>query len=371
MEHIVEREKTVPVLARTDVVVAGAGIAGTIAAISAARHQAKTILIDRFGSPGGNMGPGVWAAGTLHLALKDRRFPDESALVNRCGMGGIPEEFIRRAVDSRPIARDIPLEVREELERTHYNLDGYRLGAAGYPMDAVVCTHVAFQMLEEAGVEWLLSAYVCDPVLDGSRVTGVFAETKSGRVAILGKVVVDATGEADVAFRAGAPTVNCKSPGVGLWFSIQGVDRARFLEYLAHDGIDPADIEWANRTLPGAKFAANEAQADEPSQFADVIYMYYDEKVHRNCDVPYRMLLPKGVDGLIAAGRSGMVYGPNLRARYSVMLDAQAAGVAAALCAADGIQPRQLDVRKLQRILWQHGCPLGDRVRLKELGLVG
>ena len=58
-----------------------------------------------------------------------------------------------------------------------------------------------------------------------------------------------------------------------------------------------------------------------------------------------------------------------MRQRYSVMLNAQAAGIAAALCAAEGVLPHNLEVKRLQRELVKAGCPLGDDERLKELGL--
>ena len=101
----------------------------------------------------------------------------------------------------------------------------------------------------------------------------------------------------------------------------------------------------------------------------DVIYVYHHDKAPQSCEMPYRLLLPKKIDGLLLAGRSGLVYGPNFRQRYSVMLHGQAAGIAAALSAADGVVPRKLDVRRLQKTLIRVGCPLGDEKRIKELGL--
>jgi len=54
-----------------------------------------------------------------------------------------------------------------------------------------------------------------------------------------------------------------------------------------------------------------------------------------------------------------------------MVLMGQAAGIAAALCVKNGIEPRNLEVKQLQRILVQSGCPLGDEERLMELGLRG
>ena len=69
------------------------------------------------------------------------------------------------------------------------------------------------------------------------------------------------------------------------------------------------------------------------------------------CDIPYRMLLPKTIDGLLAAGRSAIMRGPQIRCRYSVPLMGQAAGIAAALAVKEGKEPRNINVRELQRIL--------------------
>jgi hypothetical protein len=113
--------------------------------------------------------------------------------------------------------------------------------------------------------------------------------------------------------------------------------------------------------------AKRELQAEQ--KFDDVIYIYNDRRSQKNCEVPYRMLLPKKIDGLLGAGRATHARAINLRGRCWTMLNGQAAGIAAALCVREGIEPRQLDVRKLQRALLKLGSPFADEARLKELGL--
>ncbi|MFO7741933.1 MAG: FAD-dependent oxidoreductase, partial [Anaerolineae bacterium] len=69
----------------------------------------------------------------------------------------------------------------------------------------------------------------------GDQIKGIITESKSGRQAILAKRVVDATGDADVAYRAGAPcreTPRNEMMGVTVMFSCAGVDRERFLAYV-------------------------------------------------------------------------------------------------------------------------------------------
>ncbi len=456
---VVEPAKKVPVFDEVDVVVAGGGIAGTIAAITAARHGAKTLVIERFGSLGGNMGPGMFGGGSVHYAIKTAEGGDDAdALVNKMGPGGVPEEFLKRIIFARPQADRYTEAMKQELESLHMNVYGVRVGAAGllpngkmtpgYGIDSLATSYVAFKMLEEAGVHMLLSAYAADPIMKDHQVAGLFVETKSGRLAVKAKVVIDATGEADVAFRAGAPMLN-RDPNCGLTFTIRGIDWKkyerqgqpkeadgfRFIRPIpnypeaginiriseSNDdtvfgltgggavGIDFSDakqvtlverehrihiFEYAafmrkhapgfensyllmvapylgargGRTInPEQRVTSDDVQASR--EFDDVIYRFYDDRAQKSCEVPYRIMLPKKIDGLLAAGRSGLFYGPNLRMRWSTMLDAQAAGIAAALCAAEGVRPRELDVKKLQRKLVDAGCPLATEERLKELGL--
>ena len=487
-----EPAKDVPVAYDLDVVVAGAGIAGSIAAIAAGRHGAKTLIVDRFGQLGGNMGPGMWAGGSIHLALLSNATDDNAqALVSRNGMGGIPEEFHRRSIYARPNADEIPPEIAAELEKTHMNVPGYRLGAGGglpgYTVDSIIASHVLLEMTNEAGVETLLSTYAADPITQGDCVTGLFVETKSGRLAVKAKVVIDATGQADIAFRAGAPVLTQPRPNLGLYYILGGIDIPAYLRFKTDNAQPhPDDVTWANKTFisesseadqyrcpPHMLSAARKAwQAQEfqyvrpvrecaisitfkdnhfhngtgggrtgtigaidfadakqvslmenehrehvfrfarflkkyipgfqncypmiiapflgarggryldgvrpitgddvraGRRFDDAIYVFNGDRSGTTCDIPYRSLVPKKIDGLLASGRSSFIYGPNFRQRYSVLLNGQAAGIAAALCAKDNVQPRDLDVKKLQRALVKLNCPLGDHARLVELGLV-
>ncbi|MDI7276891.1 MAG: FAD-dependent oxidoreductase [Anaerolineae bacterium] len=91
-------------------------------------------------------------------------------------------------------------------------------------------------------------------------------------------------------------------------------------------------------------------------------------------DVPYGCVLPKGLDGLLVCGR-GASYERRghdpcaMRARPSMMVLGEAVGAAAALAVKDGVPPRRLDVRKLQRRLVDAGIFVGDEARLRQLGV--
>jgi len=176
---VLEPAKRVPVAYDADVVVAGGGISGVFAALAAAREGASTVLIDRFGTVGGTLGPGMMSQ---EGALKDHHKQIVKGAPNDAVKGDVtalPKEFAEQFF---AIAPDAPSRFLADSNK-------------GY--------HVALKMLKEAGVILMLSAYACDPIIEGNTVYGVFVENKSGRQAVKAKVVIDATGEADVSRRAG------------------------------------------------------------------------------------------------------------------------------------------------------------------------
>ena len=90
--------------------------------------------------------------------------------------------------------------------------------------------------------------------------------------------------------------------------------------------------------------------------------------------MPYRMLLPGTIEGLLVTGRGASFHrrghDPSVRARGTMMALGLAAGIAAALSAKADLAPRELDVKTLQHTLLSEGCYLGDDARLTELGLL-
>jgi len=183
-----EPARETPVAAAVDIVVAGAGPAGVAAALCAARQGARVILLEQAGAVGG-----IATVGLM------------SHWVGRTQAGGIYDEIIVCS------------------------------STAGYPshlIDPERLKVVLLEMLAEAGVDLRLYQYVAAPVMDGQRITGIITESKSGRRAFLGKVVVDATGDGDVAARAGAPFVSGresdgKMQPMTLMFKVAGVDLDR------------------------------------------------------------------------------------------------------------------------------------------------
>ena len=190
MSFVTEPEKHVPIVYDVDVAVAGSSVSGVFAALAAARNGAETVLIDRFGSVGGNIGPGMICNGTLASGQPHVKAGYQASVFP--GFMGIPKEFIER----------------------HVALGGGCIppySECHYLMDSNIASYTALKMLEESGVNLLLSTYAADPILEGNSVKGIFIENKSGRQAVKAKVVVDATGEADVAKRAGVPILYPKT----------------------------------------------------------------------------------------------------------------------------------------------------------------
>ena len=209
---VTEPARDVPVVADADVVVVGSGPGGLSAALAAARAGAEVALVERFGCFGGN----ITAVGVEGLAWYRHEQTVEA--------GGLAAEFESRAAE---MGAAVP-----ESQSLSYELD-----SEGFKV-------VADTLVAEAGVRPMLHRAFAAPVLEGDAVSGVIVESKAGREAITGRVVIDATGDADVAHRAGAPTRHTpreRQMAASVMFHLAGVDKRRFLEGVAEDPQTYAD----------------------------------------------------------------------------------------------------------------------------------
>ena len=485
----IETAAAVPIVADVEVAIVGGGAAGFAAAVAAARHGARAVLIEKFGSVGGCMSTGGWAAGALDLAVLDpHRFPvgtDEDRT-------SAPSSHWISTKHDTPVPADIREHVRNcglagEWMARLFDMFEQIGPCPNYTNQAIRTGYLCNQMLEEAGAAQMLQTYAADPMMskDGA-VKGLFVENVSGRQAVRAHVTIDCTSNASFAQRAGAPIVPCnREPSMNIAVAIGNVDSnkvERFVEsrasvpdefnqwiddvlipdvdyaagrFGAHierlrpyadlvrrawkeDGYqaigwignvgrismvppfpERADIDGDVDTLnaehmtmlerdgrkyvfdsvlfmrkyfPGfenaylmhlspyigtrggraieAEYVVNKQDLIDGRRHDDVIHQVYDLRdAHQFADIPYRQLLPKRVEGLLVAGVAAHQKPPNLRGRENVLTMGQAAGIAAAICARQGVHPRGLDIKPLQQALRDSGVNLGTSPDASTAGL--
>ncbi len=212
MKQIAEPARSIDVVLETDVLVVGSGPGGLAAALAAARAGARTALIDRNGCFGGN--------------------------ITQVGVEGFAWYRHEHTVDCEGIG----IEFEERAKA---------MGAAmpepqslSHALDAEMFKWVADVLVQEAGVTPLLHRLGVAPIMENGAIRGVITESKAGREAILAKRVIDATGDADIATRAGAPVR--KSPkeemmAVSVMFSMSGVNKKEFIDSVKADPQTYAD----------------------------------------------------------------------------------------------------------------------------------
>ncbi len=177
-----------------DVVVCGGGTAGVCAAIAAAREGANTLLVERSFAVGGmlTIGNGGITKFTEHCKDVDKYKKEVLDILSTDAksvqvVGGIAEEFVSRMIKNNTAVG------------THGNAGSYVF------TDRIEAQWTLMQMLEADGVKVLYDTRVCDVIKDGSDITGVIVLNKEGFLKISAGCVIDATGDADVAYFAGAP----------------------------------------------------------------------------------------------------------------------------------------------------------------------
>jgi hypothetical protein len=209
--HWTEPARQLPVLAEPDVLVVGGGAAGIGAACAAARAGAETLLIERMGFLGGTL-----TAVTLGgLCGAFRHVGPEQEL--RPVVGGLWDELRERLL--RAEALGTPR--RSAMVR----------GVHGLPYDPERLKRILDEMLAAHRVRVLTGCILSAVATEGGVVTAVVVETVAGRAAILPRMVVDASGDAEVVSRAGgafavAPGEVLQSPSA--MFSMASVDMAAF-----------------------------------------------------------------------------------------------------------------------------------------------
>ena len=202
---IEEPTRSIAVLDEVDVLVAGGGVSGCAAAWGAARAGARTVLLERNGCLGGV------ATATL--------------------MANIGNRFVTGA--GTQIIKGFAGELMDRLTAAGAASPDWR-GCVACAIDSERLKVELIEMLEEAGVTILTHALAARPILEDTRVRGCFVESKSGRQAILAGATVDCTGEADIAWQAGADVV-VERGNASTLFKLANVDIDAFVEFLKQD----------------------------------------------------------------------------------------------------------------------------------------
>jgi hypothetical protein len=228
-----------PKLNQFDIIVAGGGPSGLVAATAAARLGARTLIIEQESFLGGNA--------TSALINKFFGFFVKETRVVR----GIPEEFTERIKIN---------EGSTGFERYVFSETGKTpLSVIGFSFNPEVVKIVADEMVTEAGVKVLFHTHVVDVVMEYKRVAGIITEGVCGRREFRAKVILDATGDATVAKKAGAEILGeeeelkkARMPP-GLIFRLTDIDLPRFRALaieekrkLVQEGLRTGEIPWQN-----------------------------------------------------------------------------------------------------------------------------
>ena len=431
-----EPARELKVRAEVDVLVVGGGPAGMIAAEAAARDKnLKVMLIEQRGYMGGNL--------TIGLPILSFLGPKGNQVIK-----GAAQKFIDRMAAKGASSEHWPC--KNHMSFTIIDPDQVKT--------------VAWEIMDDAGVEVLLYVFVADTIVENGKVKCVVIESKAGREVILAKTVIDCTGDGDVAFRAGVecnkgdenggmqpPTLMflmrgvevqklrdaiCNEPEkydmdvmptsqfrkekfitVGLrgrileaqqdeiWVNmtrVSGVDstdpvsytkgehdaRQQMYEVIAYlrDFVPGFESAWLERSAAFmgiresrvivGKYVMTAQDILEQKQFEDAIAVAgYPVDIHHAkggdctmlfCEdaypIPYGVLVPEKIEGLLVAGRCSAMDHEAMaatRVMSTCMALGEAAGNAARIAIADGVEVSAVDVTKVQQALLENGAFLG------------
>ena len=230
-DFIKEPERRTPIYKRVGVLVCGSGSAGLAAAICAARNGADTLIVERNSYLGGQSTAAFqnWFGGPTDI------------------LTGFAKEYAER-LDERGAAKLL------ERFRTQNAVTGIKPLNYHLSIEPEEWKYLAADMVEEAGVKVITNTLAVDAIVENRGVKGIIIENKSGRQAIMADVVIDASGDADIADRAGAPIDKLPKSGYLIAMipavRVGGINYPKVAEYIRNH---PEDF----RTPVGSGFDFN------------------------------------------------------------------------------------------------------------------
>lgn len=355
-----------PVLGSYDVVVMGGGTAGASAGLTAAKNGASTLVLEYLHGLGGLSTLGM--IGVYWDGFRE----GYTAQIDKAVKAMAPADHPRQLK-------------REEHFVSDWKIEWYR------------------SQLAEAGGELWYGVLGCGAIVDGNQVKGLVVATPYGRGVVLAKIVIDSTGSADVAIAAGAgfdytgkKTLAVQGAGTGKWAP---GDHYNNNDWLFVDDSDILDVSrafvQAKTKLKGQFDMVKMPQTRERRRVVgDYTISVYDVINHRrypdtisyhrssfdthgmiidplfilnppekrhaiyDADVPLRCLLPKGLEGILVTGLGASAHRdamPVIRMQPCLQNQGYAVGYLSALCVKEGKNPRNADIKKVQRHLVKIG----------------
>ena len=396
-----------------EVLVVGGGTAGVAAAVAAARAGAEVLLVERGGYLGGLATGGLII---LLLTLDDGR--------GRQVVRGICQEMTERLVARGAAYHPAPSEwgsddsalvERDQAWGLVWGRGPHRVRYS-VAYDPAYMKGVLDGLVQDAGANLLFHAWGCGPVVEAGRVAAVTFQSKAGRFAVRARVVIDATGDLDLAAAAGCD-YELERVLPWMWFTIGGVDVARAraagapgfqtigegkvlmpwgsiekvgrIDATSPEDLTHAELELRRRVLAEFERLRGEVPGFERAHLCELAELGITESrrlvgrhVVRREDmdqlgpdtvaitghwtkygalygIPYDALLARELPNLLVAGRCISVDHRVHHATKEIpacMATGEAAGAAAALAIAAGVDPPDLSVTDLQAHLSDVGA---------------
>jgi hypothetical protein len=230
-QNTIQEKLKTSVYTQCDVIVVGGGPGGHSAAIAAARTGAKTVLLERYGHLGG------MATGGIVIQIPHMSDGGKEPVI-----AGLSLEWLERLDQIggtlRPRMQDIGSsdeKLVKKWSRFFGNVINGKIEHTAW-VDPELLKCILNDMVEEAGVKLLLHSWGVRALTEGNQVNGVVFESKSGRQAVLGKIIIDGTGDGDLLPSAGAAfdasfEPKARSATLALVFRLGNCDYQKYCDF--------------------------------------------------------------------------------------------------------------------------------------------